>query len=193
MPLGSVLLVGLSILLMAATETEERVIVDFGDRDATWRPINDSVMGGLSRGRLRVTPENTAVFEGEISLENNGGFSSVRGSLGRMDLSRFEGLAVRVRGDGREYQIRLRTDASFDGVAYRASLTPPADSWQVVRVPFAKFAPTFRGRRPVGAPPLDVREIRQLGFLIADKQAGPFRLEIAWVRAYTHERGVTEE
>jgi monofunctional biosynthetic peptidoglycan transglycosylase len=178
---------------MAATETEERVIVDFGDRNATWRPVNDNVMGGLSRGRLRVTPEDTAVFEGEISLENNGGFSSVRGSLGRMDLSRFEGLAVRLRGDGREYQIRLRTGATLDGIAYRARLTPSADSWQVVKVPFAEFVPTFRGRRPVGAPPLDIREIRQLGFLIADEQAGPFRLEIAWVRACTHKSGATEK
>lgn len=172
---------------MAATGAEQRVIVDFGDRNANWRPVNDDVMGGLSTGRLRVTPEGTAVFDGELSLENDGGFSSVRGTLGRMDLSGFEGLAVRLRGDGREYQIRLRTNASFDGIAYRARLTPPAGSWQVVRVPFAEFDPTFRGRRPAGAPPLDVREIRQLGFLIADRQAGPFRLEIAWVRAYVGE------
>jgi monofunctional biosynthetic peptidoglycan transglycosylase len=169
---------------MIAAEAEGPVLVDFSAGAEAWRPINDGVMGGLSRSRLRTTPEGTAVFEGEVSLENNGGFASVRAALGRMDLSEYAGLAARVRGDGRAYQIRLRTNDRFDGIAYRARVTPAAGAWQVVKVPFSAFEPTFRGRRPAGAPPLAKGRICQLGFLVGDKQAGPFRLEIAWVRAH---------
>lgn len=162
----------------------EPVIIDFRDGTAGWRSIDDGVMGGLSRSRLRATADGTALFEGEVSLENNGGFASVRASLGPIDWSDFEGLAVRTRGDGREYEIRLRTHAGFDGVAYSAPLRPAAGEWQVVTISFSAFVPTFRGRRPVGVPPLDTREIRQVGFLIGAKQSGPFSLEIASVSPY---------
>ena len=174
---------------MIAAEAEGPMLVDFSAGAEAWRPINDGVMGGLSRSRIRATPEGTAVFEGEVSLENNGGFASVRAPVGPVDLSAFEGLAARVRGDGRSYQIRLRTDDRFDGIAYRTRLAPVADEWQVVRVSFSAFLPTFRGRRPHGAPPLDTSDICQLGFLIGDEQAGPFRLEIAWVGAYGRRPG----
>ncbi|MFO1433011.1 MAG: CIA30 family protein [Candidatus Competibacteraceae bacterium] len=70
------------------------------------------------------------------------------------------------------------TDEAFDGVRYQTAFAPPADTWSVVRLPLAAFVPTFRGRRVPGAPPLDSARVRQIGFLIADRQVGTFALAI---------------
>lgn len=166
-------------------DSSETVVVEFGDPDPdSWREINDGVMGGLSQSGLGVTESGTGVFAGHVSLENNGGFASVRTSLGETNLSAFAGLAVRVKGDGKRYRLRLRTDNRFDGVAYQATFETTREKWRVIEIPFETFVPTYRGRTLRDAPPLDTAKVCQLGFMIADKQEGRFRLEIEWVRAY---------
>jgi NADH dehydrogenase [ubiquinone] 1 alpha subcomplex assembly factor 1 len=149
----------------------------------TWTVVNDGVMGGRSTSTVQEDSTGTIVFAGDVSLENNGGFASVRLPIAALDLSAFGGLRLRLRGDGNRYQIRLRTDDRFDGIAYSARFQTTGE-WETVEIPFAAFEPTFRGVRPRGAPPLDPSRIRQLGFLIADEQAGPFRLEVADLSAY---------
>jgi monofunctional biosynthetic peptidoglycan transglycosylase len=104
--------------------------------------------------------------------------------LESVDLSAYEGVTLRVRGDGRKYQMRFRTDGSFDGVAYQKEFATTSGEWTEITLPFAGFQPSFRGRVPSGAGPLEPALIRQVGFLIGDKMEGPFQLEIAWVRAY---------
>lgn len=159
-------------------------LIDFSDDDAiTWRVINDGVMGGMSRGDIQRTNRGTGIFAGDLSLENNGGFASVRAFLGARDLSRATGLEVRVRGDGRQYQLRLRTDDAFDGIAYSARFDTPDGEWTTISIAFDHFVPTFRGRLLRDVPPLDTSRIRQLAFMLADENPGPFSLEIDFVRA----------
>jgi hypothetical protein len=160
-------------------------LMDFGPTDdLDWYVVNDGVMGGVSKGSLRRTDDGTGLFSGELSLANNGGFSSVRAVVGPTDLSRWEGLELRFRGDGRSYQLRLRTDDRFDGVAYRMPFSTRDGEWTTVRVRFAEFQPTFRGRIIADAPRLDPGRIHQVGFMLADKQAGAFALEIDFVRTW---------
>jgi NADH dehydrogenase [ubiquinone] 1 alpha subcomplex assembly factor 1 len=165
---------------------EEKTLFDFRGRDEAkrWVRVNDGVMGGVSRSEMAFTPEGTAVFEGTVSLENYGGFASVRTHPQAYDLDGYEGLAVRVKGDGHRFKLRIRTDDRFDGPAYQADFDTEAGAWITVYAPFDAFVPTFRGRRLLDMPPLDGAQIRQIGFLIADKQEGPFRLEIDWIKAY---------
>lgn len=157
-------------------------LIDFQDAAEAnrWRAINDDVMGGVSRGSLHVE-DGLGVFSGETSLENNGGFASVRREPEAMDLSCVPGLVFHVRGDGRRYQLRLRTNELFDGAAYRALFQPPTGEWQRLALPWDEFEAVFRGRRLEDAPPLDPAALRQVGLLIADRRPGPFRLEVAWV------------
>ena len=164
---------------------KDRNILDFqpGNR-LRWRAVNDGVMGGVSRGGIQRTNENTGLFSGILSLDNNGGFASVRTDLGACDLSEEAGLEIRVRGDGRTYQVRLRTDDRFDGIAYRAEFATSKDEWTVAHIPFERFLPTFRGTRVTDAPPLDVSHTRQLAFMLADKRPGAFSLEIDYVRGW---------
>lgn len=165
-------------------------IVSFAD-DSGWRIINDGVMGGLSRSRIQSTDQGTGLFTGELSLENNGGFASIRTLVGSHDLSQAAGLEIRVKGDGRTYQLRLRTTDRWDGIAYRASFRTPKGRWFTARFPFEDFVPSFRGRVVADAGPLDAARIEQLGFLIADKVTEPFSLEIDFVRAW-HPGGEAE-
>jgi monofunctional biosynthetic peptidoglycan transglycosylase len=141
-------------------------------------------MGGISHSEMRFTAENTALFEGTVSLENYGGFASVRTHPRPYQLGGYDGLILRVRGDGKRYKLRLRTNASFDGIAYQSDFDTQPDVWITLQVPFAAFVPVYRGRTLTGVPALNPAEIQQFGFLIADKQQGPFRLEIDWIGTY---------
>jgi hypothetical protein len=149
---------------------------------ADWSAIGDSVMGGLSVSRLRHDPAGHAVFEGTVSLERNGGFASVRSRPLALGDAQVVACLLDVRGDGRRFKLNLRTDDAFDGMNYQAAFEAPEDAWTLVQLPFSAFLPTFRGRRVPGAPPLDPARIRQIGFAIADRQAGPFALALRSIR-----------
>jgi hypothetical protein len=148
-----------------------------------WHPIDDAVMGGVSRSRLRHDPAGFAVFEGAVSLERGGGFASVRSRPRDLGATGAVAYALEVRGDGRRHKLNLRTDESFDGVNYQAAFDAPAGAWTTVRMRVSDFAATFRGRRVAGAPPLEASRVRQAGFEIADAQAGAFALAIRSIRA----------
>lgn len=159
---------------------ETRMLFDFRDPNTVryWQNIDDPVMGGVSSSRI-TQGESFAVFAGRLSLENNGGFASVRGRVVPADLTGFEKLVARVRGDGKIYVCQLRTR---DAV-YWLRFETRAGGWQEFGLPFAEFVPTYFGApRPYGTP-LNPAAIGEYGFLIADKQEGPFSLEVAWIVA----------
>lgn len=165
---------------------EEKIVFDFDTPSQVqdWLAVNDGVMGGISRSRMMFTSAGTAIFQGDVSLENNGGFASVRTYPVNYQLDDFEGLILRVNGDGQRYKFRLRTNDYFDGVAYQTEFQTRPDSWLTIRVPFTQFVPVFRGFVVADAPPLASANITQMGFMISDKQAGPFQLEVDWIKAY---------
>ena len=150
---------------------------------ARWAAIDDAVMGGISRSRLRHDPAGHAVFEGVVSLERNGGFASVRSPPDDLGAQGAIAYALEVRGDGRRYKLNLRTDDAFDGVNYQSAFEPPAGAWTLLRLPVSAFRPSFRGRTVPGAPPLDPARVRRIGLMIADRQAGPFALAVRSIRA----------
>jgi len=148
-----------------------------------WQIVNDDVMGGVSTSRFEILTNGSAVFSGVVSLENNGGFASVRSAPAVQNLAGVDAFVLRVRGDGRSYKFTARTDRSFDSAIYQTSFTTRPGEWAEHRLPLKQFVPTFRGRVLADAPPLDPARVVSVGFLIADKQAGPFQLEIAWIKA----------
>lgn len=164
----------------------EKMIIDFSSPDEhnMWEVINDGVMGGVSESRVIITENKTALFQGVVSLENYGGFASMRSYTRKFKLAGFKGLMAQVKGDGKSYQLRLRVDDAYDGIAYQAHFLTEQAKWIIVRLSFDSFTPVFRGRIIKDAPELDVSRIGRIGFMIAGKQAGPFRLEIGWVKAY---------
>jgi peptide-methionine (R)-S-oxide reductase len=168
-------------------ENEEHLIYDFTLQETSgrWGIVNDTVMGGVSNSEFVLAEEGgVAIFRGTLSLENRGGFASVRTSPQDFQLDGYEGLRLRVRGDGRTYKLRIRTDRSLDGPAYEAEFETASGEWATVDVPFRSMVPTFRGRVLRNQPELEGARVRQIGLMIADKVPGAFELEVNWIRAY---------
>jgi NADH dehydrogenase [ubiquinone] 1 alpha subcomplex assembly factor 1 len=158
-------------------------LINFNDMESgsRWVTVNDDVMGGLSEG-APVLVDGLLQFHGKLSLANNGGFSSVRTVDQRFDFSEATAVVLRVRGDGRTYQLRLATEARYRGIAvsYGSEFATVAKQWIEVRVPLDSLTPTVRGSRLDG-PPFDAAQVRELGLLIADKREGPFALDVDWI------------
>jgi monofunctional biosynthetic peptidoglycan transglycosylase len=177
-------LTGLAIT-MNTHAASERILFDFqaSTNSSAWQIVNDDVMGGVSTSRFQILTNGGAVFSGVVSLENNGGFASVRSSPVRHDLTGCGCFVIRLRGDGRRYKFTARTETGFDAPLYQCAFETKRGEWEEHRLAFKDFVPTFRGRTLTGVPPLNPANVTSVGFLISDQQAGPFRLEIVSIRA----------
>jgi hypothetical protein len=165
-----------------ATET---ILFDFqaSSNFPAWQIVNDDVMGGLSTSCFQSTARDGAVFSGKVSLANNGGFASVRSPPIQQDLKSCDVFVLRVRGDGRGYKFTVRTETGTDTPRYQCVLPTKRGEWQIYCLKFKDFVPTFRGRALNDVAQLDASKITLVGFLISDKQDGPFRLEISGIKA----------
>lgn len=166
-------------------------LVDFADPDVArgFFVVNDDVMGGVSTSRVH-REGDALVFEGTVRLENGGGFASMRGPIlpgaprSDRDLREAQGIEVVVRGDGASYKLTLRADPARGDVVHRASFGTRAGEAKTIRLPFEAFEAWRRGRRLADAPPLDRSDVREVGLLVSEKQAGDFRIEILAIRAF---------
>jgi hypothetical protein len=173
-------------ITMKTDAASDRILFDFqtATNHPAWQIVNDNVMGGASTSRFQILTNGGAVFSGVVSLENNGGFASVRSQPVRADLAGCDSFLLRVRGDGRRYKFSVRTEAGLDTPLYQLAFTTKRGEWEEHRLPFKDFVPTFRGRILTDVPPLNPAKVTSVGFLIADKQAGAFRLEISVIKAW---------
>jgi NADH dehydrogenase [ubiquinone] 1 alpha subcomplex assembly factor 1 len=157
-------------------------VVDFSsEREVTsWQVINDSVMGGRSTSMIWSTGDGTGLFVGNMSLENNGGFASVRSGSIQGRLEGAKQVTLRLRGDGQSYKFRMYTDAA-PRVAYQAPFETTAGEWSEHNFMAADFTPAWRGRALSEMPALDFDRVFNLGLIISDGQEGPFRLELGTI------------
>ena len=191
-----VVLTGLAALLAgAAADVEEKQaapaketpmisLYDFDGDAQRWRIVDDGVMGGRSQGNWD-SSAGVGVFSGTLSLENNGGFSSVRSDNVVASCAGATAFRIRVKGDGRTYQFRVRSSAAFDGASYRLMFDTKAGEWQEIDLPLENFEASFRGRVLGDYPALEGEKVVTVGFLLADKNPGGFQLEVDWIKAKT--------
>jgi monofunctional biosynthetic peptidoglycan transglycosylase len=174
-------LVMLGSTLMAADEG--RVLFEFSKPEAAkqWSTVNDGVMGGVSDGRFKINDEKKMEFFGTLSLENNGGFASVRSRPTNVNLKVGDSVAVRVRGDGREYSMNLYVPRDTGRYSFRQTFKTKKDEWIEVGLPVEKFFATWRGR-VFQDQKLDPNKVNSVGFHLGDKKAGPFKLEVDWIK-----------
>jgi NADH dehydrogenase [ubiquinone] 1 alpha subcomplex assembly factor 1 len=166
---------------MSGSEASDAaVVIDFGIAAAVadWRAIDDRVMGGVSRSRMRHDPAGHACFEGTVSLDRGGGFASVRAPVGAIGGDATRGLRLAAMGDGRRYRLALVSADATDGIVYQAEFAPAAGVWSTVEIPLSAFVARLRGRGVPDAPPLRAARVRQIGLLIGDRQDGPFVLAL---------------
>ncbi|MFL6585535.1 MAG: CIA30 family protein [Luteimonas sp.] len=156
-------------------------VFPIGAIDAQWITLDDDVMGGHSRSHVEVRA-GVLHLTGVTSLDDNGGFASAR-ARGAFDLDSATAMRLRVRGDGRAYQLRIATDARHRGsnVSWRGDFETRADEWIEVTIEFSGMQPTYRGT-VLDGPALNLSKVEEIGLLIGDGQAGEFGLDVAWMR-----------
>ena len=142
---------------------------------ANWYIVDDVVMGGRSKGNFFVNEQGHGVFRGNVSLENNGGFSSVRHVFKEKQVSSFQKFVIRVKGDGKRYQFRVKTDW-YDRHSYVAYFDTSSD-WQTIEIAFSDMVPTFRGYK-LNIPNYPGSKMEEIAFLISNKRGEDFKLEI---------------
>ncbi|HEY9845923.1 MAG TPA: CIA30 family protein [Candidatus Caenarcaniphilales bacterium] len=203
---GTVEYLSVKNLVVAAAQVlrqtaKEQLIFDFtggtADLKSTWGAVDDVVMGGISASGIRLG-ENAALFAGEVSTANSGGFASVRTRNfdSPLSLAAFDGIELRVKGDGKRYKFILRTEAKWDGVAYCYSFDTLAKEWISVRIPFSDLIPVFRAKT-IEAAPFDPNHLCSFQLMLSkfeydqalnpNFKPGPFQLEVASIKAYRDE------
>ena len=168
------------------TPTDQLTLFSFDGEGPPWFTVNDDVMGGVSQSVVTIDSDvQRLIFSGTLSLENNGGFASTRSQWTEYDLGDYDGIKLRVRGDGKIAQLRIRAQEPEADIAYMATFPTVANEWQDVTIAFADMVPTYRGFVVSQAGPLNPALIRSFGLMLSDKQQGEFLLEVDSIHAVT--------
>ncbi|RKP03543.1 hypothetical protein CXG81DRAFT_23804 [Caulochytrium protostelioides] len=163
---------------------------------------SDADIGGYTEAFWGLTPEQTALFWGTLStklppqtpgLPNiaASGYAGVQSRERpltmlhhpRYDTTLFRYLAIRARGDERQWFVNLQADSLFPTHLWQHRLyfkTP--GEWETVLIPFRNFVLTNDGYVQKRQIPLDREKIKTVGFSIL-RQDGPFSLEVDWIKA----------
>ena len=153
------------------------IIYDFNKKSSTrdWRIIDDGVMGGMSQGRFSINSEGNGVFEGTISLENNGGFSSIRYGFDKIKVNPQSTVSILLKGDGKSYQFRIK-DKYNNYYSYITTFETTGE-WQTVELKLSDLYPSFRGRK-LELPNFRSDSFEEIVFLIANKRNETFKLTL---------------
>lgn len=167
--------------VMAEGEKSGKTLFDFTDPAAMrgWHVEDDGVMDGVSKGTFTRDRDGYALFSGKVSLENDGGFSSVQCYFDPIDVSPYRTAVIRVKGDGKNYRfiVESEKDARHNYVAE----FPTSGEWQEIKIPLHSMYPVRRGNR-LDLPDYPGKTMAQVRFMIANGRAETFRLQIASVR-----------
>ncbi len=179
-----------------------KVLFDFtnptADIKETWGAVDDVVMGGVSQSNIRLSGDR-AIFSGIVSTDNNGGFASVRTRNfdPPLDLSGYEGIELRVKGDGKRYKFITRCEGKWDGIGYCYSFDTIYNFPTTIRIPFKDLIPVFRAKTVTDADKLDSSKVYSMqlmlskfeydGALNPKFEAGAFGIEVEYIKAYSIE------
>lgn len=180
----------------------EKTIFDFTkpteDLKETWGALDDIVMGGVSESSIRLI-DNTALFTGNVSTANSGGFASVRtrNFESALDLTGFSGIQLRVKGDGKRYKLIVRSEAKWDGIGYCYSFDTVYNIWITVTIPFEQLIPVFRAKTVKDGSRLNTQTIYSFQLMLSKFEydgalnpkftPGGFQLQLESVKAYSQQ------
>jgi len=181
----------LSIILAAiimnnsVQQNENNVLINSSlmKTENRWRIVNDGVMGGLSSSKA-IVKDDKIIFSGSVSLENNGGFASLRSPVKDYDFSEFTGLELKLKTDGKLYSISMKETSYFTGYFYTKSFETKKDEWIVIQIPFDQFKLYYFGKETDLNKKLPLNKIKEISLLIGDKQEGEFKAEIDYIMLY---------
>lgn len=162
---------------------DSRYKIDFGRIDGghDWTVVNDGVMGGLSKSTATIT-QNSLLFKGRVSLENNGGFASIRSEKGKFDLSNFTVVRIKFRSIGRDFSLRLASSELYYKPNYKHNFSSETGEWEIAELKLSDFKEFTMGQSSGSAVSKEKLEnIIRIGIILSDKKEGPFELEIDYI------------
>ncbi len=163
--------------MVLVSSLSSHIIFDFNKNSSisNWVVVDDVVMGGRSNGNFQLNKDGKGVFSGKVSLDNYGGFSSVRHSFNKLSVEKFKSIVLKIKGDGKNYQFRIKHKSS-DYASYITSFSSSGE-WQEIEIPLNRMYPSFRGRK-LDEPNFFHKSIEEVTFLIANKKNEDFMLLI---------------
>lgn len=164
-------------MILLFSSMSPTVIFDFNKNSdiQDWIVVDDAVMGGESSSTFKLNDEGIGVFEGNISLDNNGGFSSVRYRFSRTMVKEYISIVIKLKGDGKNYQFRVKSN-SGDYYSYIAPFSTSGE-WQEIEIKLKDMYPSFRGRT-LDRPNFSKDSMEEITFLIGNKKKEKFQLLI---------------
>ncbi|MDG1660584.1 MAG: CIA30 family protein [Winogradskyella sp.] len=148
---------------------------NFESNIRNWKIVDDVVMGGRSNGNFKINDTGYGEFSGDVSLKNNGGFSSVRYNFNTVSSSNFKSFQLRIKGDGNSFQFRVKS-SNRQRFYYIYTFNTSGD-WETISIPFNKMEPAFRGYK-LDQPNFDGLQMEEIAFLIGNKKEQSFKLFI---------------
>jgi hypothetical protein len=162
------------------SEVSNNILYSFPEQGkGKWRVQDDVVMGGKSDSQLIMTSENIAHFSGTISLKNNGGFCSIHQTTENKPYTiseKYEAFELLVKGDGKDYNFRVRTPNGRHSYGYTFS-TKADDDWEKISIPFNAMKAEFHGE-PVNVPNYQGENVVEMQLLIGNKKEESFEILI---------------
>lgn len=167
----------LLLLLLTLVQMQPMVLFDFteGTNLDNWRIVDHVVMGGMSQGSFYLNESGHGTFSGKVSLENYGGFSSVRYNFSQIDVQSYSHIQMRLKGDGKRYQFRVKS-SRWDRHSYVYTFQTSGE-WETINIPLAEMMPQFRGRQ-LRMENYPGEKLEEIAFLIGNKRAEKFNLEL---------------
>jgi len=164
-------------ILIISIFIQNMTIFDFNENSSltNWNIVDDVVMGGRSDGNFRINNDGHGEFFGKVSIENNGGFSSIRYNFKKIDSHNYSKFVLRLKGDGKNYQFRVK-DNTYNRYSYISEFKTTGE-WQTIEIPYNKMYASFRGYR-LDIPNFKGDQMQEIAFLISNKKQEEFRLFI---------------
>jgi hypothetical protein len=176
-----ILFFGLSLTSYTANEST----YDFGsgqNQVNNWVMISDNVMGGVSKSKLEYT-ENTMILTGDISFKNNGGFSSVKTTFGKYDISQFKGVKIKFKSTNQKFAFTLEDKNNWTLPNYKGDFySTSSNTWEEKTIYFKDFK-QYQIGEATGKKLEDsvLKNIVRMGIITNEKKEGPFSIEIDYI------------
>lgn len=177
----------ISIIIMIATTIQNPddylLTAPIMKTENKWRIVNDGVMGGLSSSKAFVE-DNKIIFGGNVSLENNGGFASLRSPVKDYNFEKYNGIEIMIKGDGKRYSISMKETSYFTGYFFTTSFETKKDKWMVIKISFDNFKLYYYGKETNPNKKIPLSNIKEVSLMIGNKQEGSFKAEIEYLGLY---------
>ena len=175
-------------LLLAITSLKsfgQSSIIDFGnsaEKNQEWVLLSDNIMGGVTKSKIEYT-NNSVLLSGNISLDNYGGFSSIKTKYKSVDLSDYNGIKIKFKSTNQKFAFTLEDNQNWTKPNFKREFSPKKDdTWEELIIYFKDFQEVIIGE-PTGnkMKSESLKNIVRMGIMTYEKKEGPFSLEVDYI------------